>query len=141
MPIDSTTAFEQVMRLSGLPYFGQLQPQAIEELVAVLQYSDTEAQAANVISALLADTIRAANPDTNRVPSPGELRIWLHSEQDKRRAYWRSPDPPPFCIRCAGSGRIGDPDFIPDWNKTPEQILADCQSSVIPCPDCLGVIA
>lgn len=136
MPIDSATALEQVARLSGLPYYGQLLPQAIDELIAVLRDADTEAQAANTISAILGDTIRAANPDSNRVPSPGELRIFLHNERDKLRIYWRTPEPPPFCIRCGGAGQIGDPDYTPDWSKSTEQILADCEAHRIPCPTC-----
>ena len=99
---------EQIQRLSALPYYTALDQTGFDSLWQALQATaETEAMAEKAISALLADTCRAANPDLNRVPSPGEIRVWVHQQKDRDGRYWRGMEKPDYCLRCGGSGMQG----------------------------------
>lgn len=100
MPIKISLAIGLIGRLASLPYFPSQQPEAVDELVkALANEADSFTQAEAAIAALLGDTCRAENPDTNRSPSPGELRAWVQAEKE---ADIRFDDPSPeprFCGR------------------------------------------
>jgi hypothetical protein len=67
--------------MAGLPYFGTIGPNGFTELVNALQESAAdEWKARAAVDAILADTSRASSPETNRVPSPGELRVWVEAQ-------------------------------------------------------------
>lgn len=140
MQISKAAAARQIERLSGLPYFSQLQPAALDELIKAMQIG-TEEESTAAINALLSDVSRASSADTNRVPSPGELRAWIQSQQEKAKRYWESPPPPTHCRRCSGTGRVGRHDWKPDWSMTTEQIDAACEAAKVPCPDCQEITA
>lgn len=98
---------EQILRLSGLSGFAGMGETGYQERArALLEYADTEDIARAAIDALLADTARASNPETNRVPSPGEIRLWIESVQPERDYY--EPPPP--------SGETGRPGC--GWTST-----------------------
>jgi hypothetical protein len=141
MPISSSFAFDQVMRLSGLPYFGQLSPQAIEELVSALSTARNEAEAKAAITALITDQARASSPISNRVPSPGEILAWLESERDNATRYWEPPPRPAFCTRCGGEGKAVPWNFMPVKGSTLEQQWEAMEAAKVPCPDCTAVVA
>lgn len=72
-----------VNRLDCLPFFSALTESGYRELyVAVAQEARSDMEAESAITALLSDVGRAANVDTNRVPSPGELRLWIRAQRD-----------------------------------------------------------
>jgi len=102
MPIEFRIAAQQTERLSSLPYFSAIPESGKMELITAMAEearSDDEARLA--ISALLADTGRAGNVETNRVPSPGELRLWLQSQRSDK---YDTPDyirgDGRYCERC-----------------------------------------
>jgi hypothetical protein len=108
MPIKTSIAAAQVVKLSSLPFYPANQPEAIDQLVkALADEADTPAQAVAAIEAILSDVTRAANAANNRSPSPGELRGWVQAQKEHTSRYWQSPEPPPFCRRCGGSGEQG----------------------------------
>lgn len=91
MPVSRRTASIQVERLHGLPFFSSIGESGLAELIAAMQSearSDEEAQLA--VSALLGDISRAGSTETNRVPSPGELRAWLQAQRNDK---YDSPKP------------------------------------------------
>lgn len=73
----------QIERMEGLPYYAAIGPHGFQELVNTLQGSSPcEESAKAAVDAILSDTSRASSPETNRVPSPGELIIWLKSQRE-----------------------------------------------------------
>ena len=71
----------QIERMEGLPYYATIGTHGFTELVNALvdsAASDDIARAA--VDAILSDTSRASSPETNRVPSPGELRVWVQAQ-------------------------------------------------------------
>lgn len=89
-----------VNRLDCLPFFSALTESGYRELyLAVAQEARSEMEADAAITALLSDAGRASNVDTNRVPSPGELRLWIRAQRDDQY------DTPPPASRKGGCGR------------------------------------
>lgn len=108
MAITELQAAQQIDRLSGLPFFSSLSEAALNELnVAIAEEARDIDEARLAVSALLSDTGRSGNLETNRVPSPGELRSWVRSQ---RSDNYDTPQPSngSFCARC----RDGRP---PGW--------------------------
>lgn len=108
-------AAQQINRLDGLPYFAALSEAGYKELyTALAQEARSEAEAESAITALLSDAARAGSAETNRVPSPGEVRLWVRAQRedqydtpapvDSRKGCgrvidaWRDPDGEP--ARC-----------------------------------------
>lgn len=89
-----------VNRLDCLPFFSALTESGYRELyLAVAQEARSEMEADAAITALLSDAGRASNVDTNRVPSPGELRLWIRAQRDDQY------DTPPPASSKGGCGR------------------------------------
>lgn len=89
-----------VNRLDCLPFFSALTESGYRELYsAVAQEARSEMEADAAITALLSDAGRASNVDTNRVPSPGELRLWIRAQRDDQY------DTPPPASSKGGCGR------------------------------------
>jgi hypothetical protein len=81
MPLTKQFCKRQIERMEGLPYYASIGVNGFQELVNALQEAAvTEQIARGAVDAILADTCRAANPETNRVPSPGELRVWVEAQ-------------------------------------------------------------
>jgi len=127
--------------MEGLPYYASIGANGFQELVDALQAAaETEDLARAAVGNLLADLARASSPETNRVPSPGELRAWVSAVIDAERNVWKSPPPLGHCFRCSGTGKVGQPGWKPDWSMTAEQIDATCEAAKVPCPDCQDAI-
>ena len=78
MAISAKAAKGMLARLSVLPWFPTQNPFAQTELeTAIREEAKTDLEAHNGISALLADPSRASSAETNRCPTPGELREWI----------------------------------------------------------------
>lgn len=81
MPLDKQFCKRQIERLEGLPFYASIGSNGFTELVGTLQnFSASESIAKAAIDALLFDQPRASNSETNRVPSPGELRLWIEAQ-------------------------------------------------------------
>lgn len=75
----------QILRLDGLTGYASMGQEGFQERAkALMEAAGTEELAAAAISALLADTARASSTDTNRLPSPGEIRLWVESLKPQR---------------------------------------------------------
>lgn len=69
---------EQIMRLDGLVGFASMGEAGYRERAkALFDAAGTADIAAAAITALLNDTARASNTETNRLPSAGEIRLWV----------------------------------------------------------------
>ncbi len=89
---------DQIRRLSALPYYGTLDPAGFKTLWEALQsVAESEEEAARAITMLLYDEARASNPETNRVPSPGEIRAWVSSLKPDR---YEPTQPLGLCGNC-----------------------------------------
>lgn len=138
MQLEHSEAADQIERLSCLPYFAQLSPAAIEELIAVLVGVDDRHGIAAVTN-IITDVARASSPATNRVPSPGELRAWIEPMIELERAAWAPPEPPKdptWCLRCSGTGEVGRHGWKSKFQWGTDEWMADWKSSFFPCPDC-----
>jgi len=84
---------EQIMRLDGLVGFASMGENGYRERAkALFDAAPTEDIAEAAISALLADPARASNTETNRLPSAGEIRLWVNAVQPERD-YYEPPTP------------------------------------------------
>ena len=98
-----------INRLDGLPYFAALTEAGYRELyTALAQESRSEEEAHSAITALLSDAARASSAETNRVPSPGEVRLWVRSQRPDQY------DSPPPASGKRGCGRVIDKWRHPD---------------------------
>lgn len=90
-----------INRLDCLPFFSQLTETGYKELyTALAQEASSVGEATSAITALLSDAGRAANAQTNRVPSPGEVRLWVRAQRDDQY------DTPPPAASRSGCGRV-----------------------------------
>ena len=101
MPLSKQFCKRQIERMEGLPYYASIGANGFQELVNALQSAAaTEEIARSAVDAILADPCRVASPETNRVPSPGELRVWVEAQSppplDDTRPDLR------FCGNCNG---------------------------------------
>jgi hypothetical protein len=88
------------MRLSSLPFFPRGDNDAIAELLlSMARNADSEFQAEAAITALLQDSQRASDAQTNRCPSPGEIKLWLDAQRRSDAPQYEYVDTP-------GCGRI-----------------------------------
>ncbi len=95
-----------VNRLDCLPFFSALTESGYRELyAAVAQEARSEMEADSAITALLSDAGQASNVDTNRVPSPGELRLWIRAQREDQ---YDTPAP--------ASSRRGCGRAFPNWH-------------------------
>lgn len=77
---------EQILRLDGLTGYASMGADGFRErAVALLEAAGTQDIAEAAIDALLGDTARASNPETNRLPSAGEIRLWVEAVQPQER--------------------------------------------------------
>lgn len=115
---------EQIMRLDGLVGFASMGENGYRERAkALFDAAPSEDIAEAAISALLADPARASNTETNRLPSAGEIRLWVNAVQPERDYY--EPPPP--------SGETGRPGC--GWTSTstigPDGEPSKCESGWI----------
>ena len=69
---------EQILRLDGLIGFASMGQEGYRERAkALFEAAGTRDIAEAAITALLSDTARASNTETNRLPSAGEIRLWV----------------------------------------------------------------
>lgn len=90
MPASERYCMELVLSFDQFPNWGFISETTKASLAKFLAQNardDHEAHAA--VCDLLADTARASSSQTNRVPTTGELKLWLESQ---RPAH---PNPPP----------------------------------------------
>lgn len=123
---------KQIMRLEGLSGFGSMTQTGLRErAAALLNAAGTEQLAEAAISALLADTARASNPDTNRLPSVGEIRLWVEAVQPERRYEESSTQTSTggFCDLC----RHGRP---PGWITRTRVVKGNHYEFAGKCPRC-----
>lgn len=136
MPISFELASQRIEMLAGLPYYQNTPPEAMVSLIhALAAEADSDAMACNAMEALRSDIARASSSATNRMPSPGEIRVWVQHEKDKARRYWVSPDEPPFCIKCAGTKRVLPTSYLIPWNMDEHEQKRQ-EAAKIPCPWC-----
>lgn len=77
---------EQILRLDGLTGYASMGADGFRErAVALLEAAGTQDIAEAAIDALLGDTARASNTETNRLPSAGEIRLWVEVVQPQKR--------------------------------------------------------
>lgn len=78
---------EQILRLDGLVGFASMGKDGYRERAkALLDASPSQDIAEAAIDALLGDTARASNAETNRLPSAGEIKLWVEVVMESRRA-------------------------------------------------------
>jgi hypothetical protein len=136
MPISFELASQRITMLSGLPYYQNMLPEAMVSLIqALAAEADSDAMACNALEALRSDVARASSSATNRMPSPGEIRVWIQHEKDKARRYWVSPPEPEFCRKCAGERKVL-PDDYPLQFEIDEQESQRMEAAMVPCPWC-----
>ena len=69
---------EQITRLEGLVGYASMGENGYRERAkALFESAGTRDIAEAAITALLGDTARASNTETNRLPSAGEIRLWV----------------------------------------------------------------
>lgn len=82
MPIPRSEAERLIARLESLPFAAQTSAEGWSGLIdALAERAESVEQAAAAIEALLTDTARASNPTTDRMPSKGELLLWIQAQQ------------------------------------------------------------
>ena len=136
MPISFELASQRITMLSGLPYYQNTLPDAMVSLIqALAAEADSDAMACNALEAMRSDVARASSSATNRMPSPGEIRVWVQQEKDKTRRYWVSPDEPAFCIKCAGTRRVLPVSYVIPWDMDDQEEERQ-QRAMVPCPCC-----
>jgi hypothetical protein len=137
MPISFELAAQRIEMLSGLPYYQNTLPEAMASLIhALAAEADSDAMACNAMEAIRSDIARASSSTTNRMPSPGEIRLWVQQEKDKARRYWVSPTEPEFCRKCAGEMAVL-PDDYPMQFEIDEEESKRMEAAMIPCPWCV----
>lgn len=130
---------EQILRLQGLPYYASIGEGGYKSLWTALQNTaESESEAEAAITAILTDTARASSTEMNRVPSPGELIVWIHSHRLAPTRYWVSPPPPAFCLPCGGSGLVVPTDWRPDWELEIAEVFEAMNAAKVPCPACVN---
>ena len=136
MPISFELAAQRIEMLSGLPYYQNTLPEAMASLIhALASEADSDAMACNAMEALRSDVARASSSATNRMPSPGEIRVWVQHEKDKAKRYWVSPPEPNFCRKCAGAGTVLPDNYPLKWEIDAEESKR-MDAAMIPCPWC-----
>ena len=136
MPISFELAAQRIEMLSGLPYYQNTLPEAMASLIhALAAEADSDAMACNALEAMRSDIARASSSATNRMPSPGEIRVWVQHEKDKARRYWVSPPDPDFCLKCAGTRKVLPDSYPIPWEITAEEERRQ-EAAKIVCPWC-----
>lgn len=123
---------EQILRLDGLAGYASMGQEGFRERAkALMESAGTEYVAEAAISALLSDTARAASTDTNRLPSVGEIRLWVEAVQPERRATESGGQPPHggYCDLC----RHGRP---PGWVHAVKIVKGNRYEFSGKCPRC-----
>ncbi len=130
---------EQIARLDGIQGYSAMGPAGGRERAEALRdESPTEEVARAAMTALIADECRASNPELNRLPSPGEIRVWVRAELERAQERYAPPEKPDFCLRCGGSGKVLPDGFWPDFNLPGDEPYEQCEAVKIPCPGCQG---
>ena len=101
-----------INRLDGLPFFSAMTEAGYKELYSALaQEARSEMEAEEAVTALLSDAGRAGNVETNRVPSPGEIRLWVRAQRQDQY------DTPPPASGRSGCGKVFEKWEHPDGGK------------------------
>lgn len=127
-------ADSQLRRMMGIPYFRKIGPEGFGELLRVaMETAREDAHLEAAITALLADTARASNRETNVPPTPGELVQWIRQAQGddvyaEQRCSHRTG-----CGRCDGGWVFVTRRIIPRGQTLPQGYTFAGK-----CPICYG---
>lgn len=132
MPVGLEIAAAAIDKLDSLPYSHALSAAGRMVLIETLaQEAESPAEANSVVMSILTDTTRASFVETNRMPSPGELLLWLRGSRAP------SARPSPACRRCGGLGDVCGPVQATLTIDMPwEALHAAMEAARVPCPVC-----
>ena len=132
MPVGLEIAAAAIDKLDSLPYSHALSAAGRMVLIETLaREAESPGEANSVVMSILTDTMRASFVETNRMPSPGELLLWLRGSRTP------SARPSPACRRCGGLGDVCGPVQASLTIDMPwEALHAAMEAARVPCPVC-----
>ena len=132
MPVGLEIAAGLIDKLDSLPYSHALSAAGRMVLIETLaREAQSPDEANSAIMSILTDTMRASFAETNRMPSPGELLLWLHGSRTT------TSRPSPACRRCGGLGDVFGPVQASLTIDMPwEALHAATEAARVPCPVC-----
>ena len=89
------------------------------------------------MDALIGDTCRASSPELNKLPTPGEIRVWVRADLERLAERFAPPEKPNFCLRCGGAGKVLPDGFWPDFDLPGDEAYEQCERVKTPCPECV----
>jgi len=97
---------EQITRFDGMTGYVSMGAAGYRERAEALRdEAETEGIAKAAMDALIGDTCRASNPDLNKLPTAGEIRVWVRAEAERRHEAEPSAK---YAGGCCGR-------FFPGW--------------------------
>ncbi len=128
---------EQIARFDGMPGYASMgHAGGRERAEALRDESPSEEVARAAMDALISDTCRASSPELNKLPTPGEIRVWVQAEVERLTERFAPPEKPSFCLRCGGAGKVLPDGFWPNFDLPGDEPYDQCEAVKIDCPEC-----